>query len=72
MYSNLNAEMARRNVTINDLAKTIKCSYETMRKKLKGKSPLLFNEARAIKREHFNDQKLEELFETEFETEGAE
>lgn len=65
MYSNLNAEMARKNVTINNLAETINCSYETMRKKLKGKSPLLFSEATKIKRKYFDDQKIEELFKTE-------
>lgn len=65
MYSNLNAEMARRNVTINDLAKTIECSYETMRKKLKCKSPLLFSEARKIKKKYFDDVSLDELFRIE-------
>lgn len=63
MYSNLNAEMARRNVTILDLAKTIQCSYETMRKKLKGTSPLLLKEAIAIKKEYFDNMELEELYE---------
>lgn len=65
MYSNLNAEMSRRNVTILDLAKTIECSYETMRKKIKGTSPLLLKEAVAIKKEHFNYMNLEDLYEEE-------
>ncbi len=66
MYSNLNAEMARKNVTIMDLAQTIGCSYETMRKKLKRKAPLLLKEAIVIKRKHFPELNLENLFE-EFE-----
>mgnify|MGYP006916199102 CR=1 FL=1 len=65
MYRNLNAEMARRNVSIVDLAQTINCSYETMRKKLKGESPLLFKEALAIKKVHFPNLSLEKLYETE-------
>lgn len=66
MYSNLNAEMARRNISIYDLAKTIGCTYETMRKKLKGKTPFLLKEARLIKNTYFNkddDMSLEKLFE---------
>ena len=58
--------MARRKITIKDLAKTINCSYETMRKKLKGQAPFLLKEARTIKQEYFNnenDMSLEELFE---------
>lgn len=65
MYSNLNAEMARKNVTINDLAKTIDCSYETMRKKLKGKSPLLFSEATKIRKKYFNNMSTDKLFEVD-------
>lgn len=66
MYPNLDAEMARRKITITDIAKTINCSYETTRKKLKGQAPFLLKEARRIKQEYFSnemDMSLEKLFE---------
>lgn len=66
MYSNLNAEMARQNISISDIAKTINCTYETTRKKLKGQAPFLLKEAITIKKQYFSkktDMTLEELFE---------
>lgn len=62
MYSNLKAEMARKNLTIVDLSEKTGIRYNTLAAKLKGKYPLTLPEAIAIKKTLEVDLSIEELF----------
>lgn len=49
MYPNLNAEISRKNITIEDMAKAIDKSVNTMYAKLRGQYPITLTEAVKIK-----------------------
>lgn len=63
MYKNLRAEMARRDLTILDIAKEIGMNRETLSRKLSGKSPLHIQEAFNIQQKCFPDMEVQTLFE---------
>ena len=65
MYPNLRAEMARRNVTVHQLAIVLNVTSNTMSLKLKGKAPISLQEAIKIKDYLQTDLTLEELFRKE-------
>lgn len=65
MFPNLEAEMTRRRVSREDIAKLTKKNYATVCLKLTGKAPFTLNEAKLIKDKFFSDCDLEELFERE-------
>lgn len=65
MYPNLEAEMARRKITRNELAKVLGMSPNTLGLKLNGKSVLSLPECIEIKHFLNNPMPLEELFKTE-------
>lgn len=62
MYRNLIAEMARRGLNAEDIARAIEKNVRTARDKLNGKYPFSFNEAIRIKRAYFTGMDLEYLF----------
>lgn len=62
MYPNLNAEMARRNLTALTLAERTGIPYSTLTAKLAGKTSLKLSEAKAIKRALDTDMSIDELF----------
>lgn len=62
MYRNLTAEMARRGLNADDIARVIKKSVRTARDKLSGKYPFYFDEAVKIKETFFAGMDLEYLF----------
>ena len=62
MYRNLIAEMARRGLSAEDIAKVIGKSVRTARDKLNGKYPFTLNEAARIKKTYFSGMELEYLF----------
>lgn len=63
MYKNLRAEMARKGLTILDIAKEIGMNRETLSRKLSGKSPLHIQEAFDIQKKCFPDMDVQTLFE---------
>ena len=63
MYRNVKAEMARRDMSIADLAEKLNCTSANLCKKLNGNVVLTFNEAKQIKNALGVDIPLEELFE---------
>ena len=63
MYPNLNAEMARRNLTALTLSERTGIPYSTLIAKLAGKTPIKLIEAKAIKRALDTDMSIDELFE---------
>lgn len=65
MYSNVRAEMARKNIKIVDLAEMTGIRYQTLSDKLRGDAPILMKEAVAIKNALQVDMPLEELFAVE-------
>ena len=64
MYPNVEAEKAKKKVTLEKMAhdERINCTVSTMSQKLNGKAPLSFKEALAIKDILNSDMPLEELF----------
>lgn len=62
MFSNLRAEMARENITIQDIAKVLNRSRETISSKLSGKSVLNLDEAFKINDTFFPKSDLRTLF----------
>lgn len=62
MFSSLRAEMARNEVTVEQLAKEVGVSRETMGRKLSGKSDIKLNEALLISRKFFPNVSIWELF----------
>ena len=64
MFKNLNAEMARNNMTIKSLAEQTGIGYESLKNKMSGATEFKRNEMIAIKRE-FPDCSLDYLFSTE-------
>lgn len=65
MYPNLNAELSRRDLTVEKLALLIGMNYNTLRLKLKGERRLTFSEALSIKQALNVTIPLEVLFSTE-------
>lgn len=65
MYPNLNAELSRRDLTVEKLALLIGMNYNTLRLKLKGERRLTFSEALSIKQALHVTIPLEVLFSTE-------
>ena len=65
MFPNVKAEMARKNITLEMIAKDprINCTTSTLSLKLNGKYPLKWCEAVAIKEILGSDLPLEVLFE---------
>ena len=67
MYSNLNAEMSRREITRAELAKRMNKNPTTISMKLNGKSDISLREAMEIKMVLGVDIPIEELFSTDAE-----
>lgn len=65
MYPNLAAEMARRNVRSDDIAKSINVCNRTARNKLAGRVPFTWPEAKTIRNQFFPDIAMDVLFETD-------
>lgn len=65
MYENVKAEMARKNMTIIDLAEVTGIRYQTLTEKLRGKTPIKLSEAVRIKWALNLTMPLEDLFGTE-------
>lgn len=61
-YPNLRAEMARKNVTIQDIAKAIGTGRDTAGAKLSGKRPLHLDEALTIADALFPGENIKHLF----------
>ena len=61
-YSNLKAEMARKNIYIQDIANILGVSRDTAGRKLSRKNPLSLDEAFVIVRSFFPDQEVCYLF----------
>lgn len=62
MYLNLKAEMARKGVTVKELAELTGIRYNTLAAKLSGRSRLALDEAVQIKKALVLDAPLEYLF----------
>ena len=63
MYSNVKAELARKNMSVVDLSNKTGIRYQTLVHKINGNTPLNLDEAKAIKTALAVDITLEELFE---------
>lgn len=68
MFPNLRSEMARKNVTISDIATLLSVRYATAHDKMSGKSRFYYDEALKIKKEFFEEYEIEYLFWKEEET----
>lgn len=62
MFSELRAEMARKKITIKQLADKVGVNRDTMGGKLSGKRPLFLNEAFIIQRAFFPNKDVIKLF----------
>lgn len=62
MFENLRVEMARKNITITEIAKTIGVNRDTLGKKFSGKSSLSLEEAFLIQKRFFPDMEIQLLF----------
>ena len=62
MFSNLRAEMARKQVTIKKIADLLGKNKDTVGRKLSGKAPLYLSEALLINKELFPNQNVTYLF----------
>ena len=62
-YGNLLAEMARKEITQNDIAILLKKTVSTVSTKINGKYPFTLDEAVKIKEHLFNDKDISYLFE---------
>ena len=72
MYRNLNAEMARRNMTKLGLARATGIPYSTLIPKLSGETEIKLSEAKSIKEALGTDIPLETLFEVTDDEDGPE
>ena len=70
MFSELRAEMARKKITIKQLADKVGVNRDTMGGKLSGKRPLFLNEAFIINRAFFPDKDVIKLFNELYEDDG--
>ncbi len=62
MFSNLRAEMARKQITIQEIANTIGVGRDTASQKLSGKTPITLAEAFKVESEYFPDSDVRYLF----------
>lgn len=62
IFENLRAEMARKNLTITQMARECGYTRETLARKLSGKSPLFLDDAFKITKKYFNDLDVSYLF----------
>ena len=62
-YGNLLAEMARANITQNEIAMLLNKTVSTVSTKINGKYPFTLDEAVKIKENLFNDKDISYLFE---------
>lgn len=62
MFSNLRAEMARKQVTIKKIAELLEVNRDTAGRKLSGKAPLYLSEALLINKELFPNKNMTYLF----------
>lgn len=62
IFRNLRAEMARKNLTITQMAKECGYTRETLTRKLSGKSSLSLNDAFKITKKYFNGLDVSCLF----------
>lgn len=64
MYPEVNAQRARLNMTLAQIAEDprIDCTLSTLSQKLSGKAPLTLKEAKALKEVLKSELPLEELF----------
>ena len=63
MYLNLKAEMARKSITQQNIAKVLKMNVSTLNERLNGKSDFKLKECKKIKEFFFPESTLEYLFE---------
>lgn len=63
MYSNVKAELARKNMTMVNLSNSTGIRYQTLVDKVNGKFPITVEEAKKIKSALAVDIPLDELFE---------
>ena len=68
IFPNLRAEMARRNLSIQDVAKAIKTGRETAGAKLSGQRPIHLDEAITITDTFFPNEDVRHLFEKDEKT----
>ena len=62
MYPNLNAEMARRNITVMMLSERTGIKYNTLAAKLRGKQPVMMSDAKKIRDAISEDLTVDYLF----------
>lgn len=62
MFSNLRAEMARKQITIKKIAELLDINRDTVGRKLSGKAPLYLSEALLINKELFPNKNVTYLF----------
>ncbi len=62
MYYNLEAEIVRKNISKEVIAKKINKTYNTLSQKLNGKYPFTYDEALIIQENYFPNIELKELF----------
>lgn len=72
MFSELRAEMARKKITIKQLADEVEVNRDTMGGKLSGKRPLYLHEAFVIQRAFFPNKDVITLFKELYEGEHKE
>ena len=65
MYPNLRAEMARKGVTMTDIAEVLGIRLATLSHRMNGKSGFYYDETVKIKKYLDVEMPLEELFKTE-------
>lgn len=72
MFSELRAEMARKKITIKQLADKVGVNRDTMGGKLSGKRPIFLNEAFIIQRGFFPNKDVIDLFKELYDDEHKE
>lgn len=65
MFPNLSAEMAKRNVSIEDISKLLDLHRNSVANKINGKSSFPINEAFKVYNEFFREEDMEYLFKKE-------
>ena len=65
MFPNLRAEMARKGLSVNEIASRIGCTSKTFRNKLSGKSEFTRAEVFKIRNEFFPNLSIEYLFQND-------
>lgn len=71
-YPNLAAEIARRGLTVDQMAACIGCKPRSMQQRLSGEVRLTLDEAMELRSRFFSDCEPIELFETRKEADGEE